>query len=476
MSVSALFWSDTQLRREQLPDGSRVVLTPVPTTHVAAFDDALATALGDPLDSEPLAALLRPDIRLTIVCSDLTRPCPALAAPEPRQRIVEAVLELAAAAGIDDVEIVVGRGLHRRLRDTELVQLLGSRVVSSFRPIDALHQHDAVDPAVLTDTGAGTFNRRVAESDVVVVVDVNVGDRRDQQLGALVGDVAAARHAAAARPAGPTLFHISATLAPGRPSGPLDDVRGDDVAARLSRTVANVLRPALTAVPGTSLARRLAPPTRVLAVHAGSGPAVVAAGAETLAPLAVAAGEPADVLTLGIPHTIGVGTAGRPDPLAALAGGLGAAFTAGAAALVRPGGVVIVTHPLAARFDSSHHPATIDFFERVLGTGRPAGELTTDDLVAAEERFAADDWYRHLYRSAAAYHATTPFALWEHLAPVRRYAAVLAVGADGEIARQLGVVPTPTLGDALGLAADIVGAPPTITHLTDVTTLIADGS
>lgn len=465
----ARFWSDTQQRDERLPAGSRVVLAPEPRDHLAAFGTALDAALADPLDSPPLTALLRADMRLTIVCSDLTRPCPAVAAPDPRQHVVEAVLERAAAAGVDDVEIVVGRGLHRRSSDTELLQLLGSRVVNSFAPIDALQQHDAVDPAALAADGTATFNRRVAESDLVVVVDVNVGDHQDHRLGALVGDAATARRSPGALPDGPALFHISVTLAPGRPNGPLDNVRGDRRASRLVRTLGNVVRPALAALPGSTAARRLAPPTRALGVHAGAREAVAAAGAATLRPLTVAAGAPTDVVTMGIPHTIGISIGGRPDPLAALAGGLGAAFTAGAAALVRAGGVVVVTHPLTARFDSAHHPATIEFFEHVLGDGD-----TTADLESAEATLTGDDWYRHLYRTAAAFHAATPFALWDTLEPVRRHVAkIVAVGADVAVARRLGLTPASTLADALSIAADVVGTSPTVTHLTDATTLIA---
>lgn len=466
---AARFWRDTQLRREPLPLGSRIVVTPEPVGHVAAFGDALDAALAAPLDREPLTAALRADMRLTIVCSDLTRPCPVVAPPDPRQRIVEAVLERAATAGVDDVEIIVGRGLHRRLGNAELLQLLGARVVNSFAPIDALHHHDAVDPATLTETATGTFNRRVVESDLVVVIDVNVGDGNDHRVGALVGDVTTARRAPAALPTGPQLFHVTATLAPGRPNGPFDDGHGSNPATRLIDMLGNVVRPLLATLPGGAVVGRLAPPTRVLGVHAGSRDAVIAASAATLRPLAVMPGEPTDVMTLGIPHTIGISFGGRADPLAALAGGLGTAFTAGAGALVRQGGVVIVTHPLRPRFDSAHHPATIEFYEHVLDdTGLPG------DLAAVEATLTGDDWYRHLYRAAAAFHAATPFALWEALDPVRRHAAkIIAVGADVAVARRLGLTPASTLADALSIATDVIGSAPSITHLTDVTTLVA---
>ncbi len=76
--------------------------------------------------------------------------------------------------------------------------------------------------------------------------------------------------------------------------------------------------------------------------------------------------------------------------------------------LVRPGGVVIVSHPTPWAFHPVHHPSYIDFFEEVLSA-------TTDPLQIEkvyEERFATDEWYRHLYRTSYAYHGVHPFYMW----------------------------------------------------------------
>ena len=98
--------------------------------------------------------------------------------PISRQRIIEAVLDLAAEAGVDDVHIIAA-GLHRRMHDYELRHVLGDRIFDAFAPNGTLYQHDAEDPenlAVLGETDHGEvleINRRVAESDLVVYANVN---------------------------------------------------------------------------------------------------------------------------------------------------------------------------------------------------------------------------------------------------------------------------------------------------------------
>ena len=49
-------------------------------------------------DSEPLPALLRPGMRLTIAFDDISLPLPPMQAPDIRQRVIEAVLLVTALA------------------------------------------------------------------------------------------------------------------------------------------------------------------------------------------------------------------------------------------------------------------------------------------------------------------------------------------------------------------------------------------
>ena len=61
-------------------------------------------------DRDPLPALLRPGMKLTICFDDISLPLPPMEAPDIRQMVIETVLDMAAEAGVDDV------GPHRRAR------------------------------------------------------------------------------------------------------------------------------------------------------------------------------------------------------------------------------------------------------------------------------------------------------------------------------------------------------------------------
>ena len=119
-------------------------------------------------------------MRLTIAFDDLSLPLPPMRRPDNRQRVIEAVLDLAAEAGVDDVVLIAALGLHRRMTDAELRHAVGDRVFDAFSPHGRLLQHDAEDPEGLvmigqTDKGEDVeVNRRVAESDLLVYVNINM--------------------------------------------------------------------------------------------------------------------------------------------------------------------------------------------------------------------------------------------------------------------------------------------------------------
>src|SRR4029077_4706373 len=110
--------------------------------------EAIREALLNPLgDSAPLPSLLFPGMRLTIAFDDVSLPLPPMQRPDIRQRVIEAVLDLAAAAGVDDVVLIAALALHRRMTEPELRDALGDRVYEAFAPHGLLWQHDAEDPA-----------------------------------------------------------------------------------------------------------------------------------------------------------------------------------------------------------------------------------------------------------------------------------------------------------------------------------------
>ena len=83
-------------------------------------------------------------------------------------------------AGVDDVVLICALALHRRMTEAELRHAVGDRVYDAFAPHGLLLQHDAEDPDGLaylgqTDQGEDVeINRRAAESDLLVYVNINL--------------------------------------------------------------------------------------------------------------------------------------------------------------------------------------------------------------------------------------------------------------------------------------------------------------
>src|SRR5881227_1834626 len=136
---------------------------------VPDVDEEIERALLHPVDSEPLPSLLRAGMRLTIAFDDLSLPLPPMRKPDIRQRVIERVLEHAARAGVDDVQIIAANALHRRMTPDELKAIVGERVFRSFFP-DNLVNFDAEDRANLTHLGLTDegedveISKRAAES------------------------------------------------------------------------------------------------------------------------------------------------------------------------------------------------------------------------------------------------------------------------------------------------------------------------
>ena len=92
-------------RLEHFPLGTRVVYPPETLPAIRDVEGAIQDALLHPEGSDPLPSLLKPGMRLTIAFDDVSIPLPPMRRPDIRQRIIEAVLTMAADAGVDDVEL-----------------------------------------------------------------------------------------------------------------------------------------------------------------------------------------------------------------------------------------------------------------------------------------------------------------------------------------------------------------------------------
>jgi lactate racemase len=130
--------------------------------------------------------------------------------------------------------------------------------------------------------------------------------------------------------------------------------------------------------------------------------------------------------------------------------------------VVRPGGALILYHPLQAEFSPLHHPSYVDFFTDVLTVTTNPEQISAD----YEEKFANDSWYVHLYRTSQAFHGVHPIYLWYRIAAAQRHCSdIVWVGADRESAARLGFRAASTLADALEMVASTVGRTPSISFL-----------
>jgi hypothetical protein len=499
-----LIWHGEGFRLERLPaDRSRVVYAPEPLAPLPDPDAAIRQALLEPMgDSAPLPELLHAGMRLTIAFDDLSLPLPPMRRPDNRQRVIEAVLEMAADAGVDDVVLIAALGLHRRMTDAELRHALGDRIFDAFAPHGTLLQHDAEDPSELvmvgkTEKGEDVeVSRRVAESELLVYVNINLvamdGGHKSTSTGlmsyrsvrhhhnvktlqhsrSLMDRPNSELHSSAWR-IGRLLgkhvkvFQIETTL--NNDAFPSQmaflqkrewewDVRDRATFLATSRGL-DVLSPATK----RSIFHSILAPQAMTSVQAGEVEAVHASTIEALhrQQLVDVEGQ-SDVVIFGLPHVGPYNVNSIMNPLLVMCMSLGYFFNFYIGKpLVRPGGVVIVSHPTPWAFHPVHHPSYIDFFEEVLSA-------TTDPLQIEkvyEERFATDEWYRHLYRTSYAYHGVHPFYMWYWGAHALEHAgATIIVGGNRKAVRRMGFKPATTLADALEMAEDQVGRDPTITY------------
>jgi hypothetical protein len=509
-----LFHHGEGFRLVKLPPGrTRIVYPAEPLEPLDDPDTAIRHALLHPVDSEPLPALLFPGMRLTIAFDDISLPLPPMQRPDNRQRVIEAVLDMAAEAGVDDVHLIAALALHRRMTEAELRHALGDRIYDAFAPSGALYNHDAEDPDNLaylgtTDKGEEVeINRRAAESDLLVYVNINLvamdggwkstatglasyrslrhhhNVRTMQQSRSFMDQHRSELHGSnwrmgeVIRDAGVKVFQIETTLNTEIFPKPFEFLmkrewewtarqRATFVATTtsLKRTPARLAR---------QIFQSMRSPAGLTGVHAGEVEAVHRLTTENVYRQHLVSVEgQTDILTMGLPYICPYNVDSIMNPILVMCLGLGYFFNLyRGRPLVREGGVLIMSHPTPWDFHPVHHPSYIDFFEQVLAE-------TTDPVrieAEFEKSFAEDEWYRHLYRTSYAYHGVHPFYMWYWGAhALAHLGRVVVVGGDPKAVRRLGFMPASTMEDALEMASDVVGRDATITHFHVPPILMAD--
>jgi len=486
---------------ERLPIGTRLLYPPPPLPAIEDVDGAIEQALENPLECDPLSAQLKPGMRVTIAFDDISLPLPPMQRPDLRQRIIEKVLEKLTRAGVEDIHLMAALGLHRRMTPGELKRALGTKVFNAFHP-HRLYNFDAEDKenlVLLGQTPRGDeieISRRVAESDLLIYVNINLssmdGGHKSINTG-LVSYRTIRRHHNVH-----TLMHCESYMDPTRSAlhdscnamGALveESLRVFKIETALNsntfpsilghlqkreadwsawnRLVFGVKRPALAVAPFPLrwyIFQHLRSPYGLLDIAAGNTEPVHNRILETVfRQQAVPVKGQADVMVFGLPYLSPYNVNSLLNPILIHALAVGYTFNLyRGKPLVRKGGVMIFTHPLEERFTPTHHPSYIDFYNQVLPETRDPGEIER----RFEDSFAHDPRYIRLYRESYAYHGVHPFYMWYWACYGQSYLGrVIVAGArDKRVAQRLGYDTAPDLSTALEMAKDTVGQNPSIT-------------
>jgi hypothetical protein len=180
-----------------------------------------------------------------------------------------------------------------------------------------------------------------------------------------------------------------------------------------------------------------------------------------------------DILIVGVPYICPYNVNSIMNPILVQCTGLGYLFNMyRGKPLVKPGGTVIICHPLRDEFHPEHHPSYIEFFHRCLADTTDADTLQRQ----YEAEFARNPTYIHMYRYGHAYHGAHPFYMWYWGEPGRQHVGrVIAAGCEEpEVAKRMGWEPADTLDEAIAMATAEHGSGATITYLHLPPLVIAD--
>lgn len=164
---------------EDIPIGTRVIYPNPPIKGLPNREAAIRYAVNNPLDAKPLYAQLEPGMKVTVAMDDISLPLPPMATPDVRQTMLEVVLEMCHANGVDDIHLIIANSLHRKMTEWEMKRMVGSTIHNTFYP-DRYYNHDAEDDEGLVTLGHTPhkeplrLNRRCVESDLLIYLNINL--------------------------------------------------------------------------------------------------------------------------------------------------------------------------------------------------------------------------------------------------------------------------------------------------------------
>ncbi len=427
-----------------LPNRARVVRAGGGGQRLEAAPDqavAVRDALAHPLGLPRVRELVRPGGRVLIAFDDPTVPSYG----PVRRLAIEALLNELAGAGVpeENVTLVCANALHRKWTPQELAGGLGDELVRRFGT--RLMCHDAEDAQNLVHLGTTAsgydveVHCRVVESDLTVYVNAAChlgfgGGWKSVCVGLSTWRAIRWTH---------TPDGMSMSVRNNRMHEVFDE-QGAYLEWKLGKRIFKI---------ETVLANA----THVGRVWAGGVAETRAAALEVLQqrhPPRRSEAAPADVVIYGLPAWSPYATFARMNPILTLiSSGLG--YLGGyIEALGKPGCSVIVTTPCPEDWDSEHHPAYREVWERVLPETRDPYEITE----RFGDEFATRADYIERYRNGYAFHPVHAILATHPLKRLRHAARVFVAGADDpKVPEHVGFISMPTVEDAIAEAERLHG-------------------
>jgi Lactate racemase N-terminal domain len=511
-SAPRLMWYGEDLLSVKFPAGTRVMYANPTIPGLRDREGAIRYALAHPEEMEPLAALLRPGMKVTIAIDDISLPLPKMKRPDLRESVLTILLEQLAAQHVEDVHIIVATSFHRRMTANEIRRAVGTRIFHLYYP-NRLYNHDGEKPDGMVELGKTDhgervrINRRAAESDLLIYVNINLvpmdGGSKSVGVGLCDYPTLQAHHTPQTILASDSyfdharsamnhscdrigaivnqrlkVFHIETVV-----NNAMFDprmaffTRNEDRYSPIDQAMFAGTRRALAALSRPTKRKILfgIPACyEPIAVHVG---ATLPVHEKTLAYCYAQYCCPmegqADVVVYGIPFISPYNVNSILNPLLVQVMALGYFHNMyRGMPVVKKNGVLIITHPLYDEFDPQHHPSYIEFFHRILPETRNSFELQEK----YEARFAHDPDYLRMYRTGNAYHGVHPFYMWYWGENGRAHVGkVICVDTESKRAAEvMGWDTAATLNEALEMAQSHVGRKPSVTLMHFAPILMAD--
>jgi hypothetical protein len=494
-----LTYSGNNLINAKLPDQATIFYPPPPLPGMSNNDipARVRQAFESPLDMPPLRDLVDGNSKILIAFDDNCQPFPATSPPDIRQVMIEALLEMLYAYGVEkkNIELMCAVALHRKMRPVELASMLGKRIMGEFHP-HQLVNFDAEDPDDIIKVGETEqgepveTTRKVIESDLVIYMDsIQIplnGGHKSVAVGMGTYNSIAPHHAPqmtkdkphVMQPDGSDMHscieRISRVILEHTQVMVLEAAMNNATYAPLMTYMSkpndhcNIFEKALKAV--TPLSMKLLPePIRFkvfkgirsvykpIGIHAGSIDAVHKPTLQSLKDqLLVTTDHQFDTMVFGLPDLSPYSVDARINPVLVLSDVLGYVFNwFYNKPFVKKGGVVIILNPVFEIFHPEYHVAYEKFWNEVLPETKDPYEMQAH----FQDKFARDPYLIDCYRNRFAHHGFHPFTVWYWATyPLKYLSRVIMVGPkDDTSAKRLGVSWAPDLDHALGQAREVTG-------------------